>query len=933
MQGSNNPISGLSCSDKAPRVNWTHHVNAIQSSSRKDDFLGTSFLFSLPTQRPNPEANCEGMLSLRSSACRLQTSERLQVPWIEKAWHSLCNTQVACKSYLSPGNRMLSQENLHQSTEKGCLESNGNHQPAGVNSCTQNYQNNNLIRADITKATNQHTFTRGSAEMHQTAPITNNMCTDDKLDAMDDDDDILALAFCPQAMDHLREMKDKLIEVSNELLDGDDKLSPQYSEELRQKRVHLKKQIHLLMEHMASSTQDEERQRSHSMASTTAIYGYHPPMIPHSTLVINNDRVQSQTKNKSKFGNRSFRPNQREIINATMSGNDVFVLMPTGGGKSLTYQLPALISEGITLVVCPLVSLIQDQIMHLSQANIPATYLSANMEWSQQQEILRDLVWGHDFRPDYKVPLSENIFMLKSIKNDFLMLLWQSFNRPNLRYFLRPKTKKCLEDIDCFIRTNHFKECGIIYCLSKMDCEKVADKLRECGHKVAHYHGSLDHAERAHVQKQWSKDKINIICATVAFGMGINKPDVRFVIHHSLPKSIEGYHQVSYCENDVDCRRLLQLIHFGEMFDPLLCAKTCDNCLKELSWVERDVTDFARQLVELVTMTRQSSSSCHILEVFRGSLSQNVKKQGHHNLTLHGAGRHLAKGEAARIMRYLVTEGILVEDVKKSDNTYGSVSSVLKVNHQKVNDLRSGKQRIALKFPTPENAPKMGKLDESSFPKISRSVQQQSEVDENLASMLLDALVFLRDRIMDDCGEGVQAYHIFKTDTLREMSMRVPRTKEELLEINGVGKAKVKKYGDRVLATIEDFLSKHPNPRRNSSGSNEHTEVAKKRRGCTTTTASSNGDDFEDRTVQSKKRAAKTRSTPKQAVSDAASMVHDRCLDTDLDGFEALDDEVCIVQKPVASGRVLPKWKPAKAKLAKGSVPASNLFQEFGYVK
>ncbi|GJN18956.1 hypothetical protein PR202_gb06177 [Eleusine coracana subsp. coracana] len=1028
MQGSNNPSGGLSCSDKAPRVNWTHHVNAIQSSSGKDDFLSTSFLFSLPTQRPNPEANCEGMLSLRYTLNH--KSKWVNSGLHEKAWRSLCNTQVACKSYLRPGlsakvkdwdrgqactyqggsnyinkmvtvpgNRMLSHENLHQSTEKGCLESSGNHQPAGVNFCTQNYQNNNLTRADITKATNQHTFTGGSAEMHQTAPITHNMCTDDKLDAMDDDDDILAsidvdrivmehyqstntprgsashniatppankcnssgleenklpqelselcshqckvervLAVCPQAMDHLQEMKDKLIEVSNELLDGDDKLSPQYSEELRQKRVHLKKQIHLLMEHMASSTQDAERQQSHSMASTTAIYGYHPPMTPHSTLVIDNDRVHSQvyirngpdvnytegsndkrwsstnfpwtkdleTKNKSKFGNRSFRRNQREIINATMSGNDVFVLMPTGGGKSLTYQLPALISDGITLVVCPLVSLIQDQIMHLSQANIPATYLSANMEWSQQQEILRDLV----------------IF----------------------RYFLRPKTKKCLEDIDCFIRANHFKECGIIYCLSRMDCEKVADKLRECGHKVAHYHGTMDPAERAHVQKQWSKDKINIICATVAFGMGINKPDVRFVIHHSLPKSIEGYHQVSYCENDVDCRRLLQLIHFGEMFDPSLCAKTCDNCLKELRWVERDVTDFSRQLVELVTMTRQSSSSCHILEVFRGSLSQNVcifvkleinmvKKQGHHNLALHGAGRHLAKGEAARIMRYLVTEGILVEDVKKSDNAYGSVSSVLKVSYQKVSDLCSGKQRIVLKFPTPENAPKMGKLDESSFPKISKSVQQQSEVDENLASMLLDALVFLRDRIMDDCGEGVQAYHIFKTDTLREMSMRVPRTKEELLEINGVGKVKVKKYGDRVLATIEDFLSKHPNPRRNSNGSNEHTEAAKKRRGCTTTTASSNGDDFEDRTVQSKKRAAKMRSTPKQAVSDAASMVHGRCLDTDLDGFEALDDEVCIVQKPVASGRVLPKWKPAKAKLAKSSVPASNLFQEFGYVK
>jgi bloom syndrome protein len=148
-------------------------------------------------------------------------------------------------------------------------------------------------------------------------------------------------------------------------------------------------------------------------------------------------------------------------------------------------------------------------------------------------------------------------------------------------------------------------------------------------------------------------------------------------------------------------------------------------------------------------------------------------------------------------------------------------------------------------------------------------------------------------------------------------------------------RVKVKKYGDRVLATIEDFLSKHPNPRRNSSGSgsNEHTEAAKKRRGCSTA-ASSNCDDFEDRTVQSKKRAAKTRSTPRQVVSDVASVVNDgRCLDTDLDGFEALDEELCSIQKSVASGRVLPKWKPAKAKLGKGSVQASNLFHEFGYVK
>ncbi|KAI5593411.1 hypothetical protein BDE02_03G013400 [Populus trichocarpa] len=659
----------------------------------------------------------------------------------------------------------------------------------------------------------------------------------------------------------------------------------------------------------------------------------------------------------------------------------------------------ALVCPGITLVISPLVLLIQDQIMHLLQANIPAAYLSANMEWTEQQEILRELCsdyckyrllyvtpekvaksdvllrhleslngrgllarivideahcvsqWGHDFRPDYKelgilkkkfekTPvLALTATATASVKEDVVQALGlvdcivfrQSFNRPNLWYSVIPKTKKCLEDIDKFIKENHFDECGIIYCLSRMDCEKVAEKLQECGHKTAFYHG-------------------------------INKPDVRFVIHHSLPKLIEGYHQecgragrdgqrsscvlyysysdyirvkhmiiqgqaeqspwtagcgrnnmkssdrilekntenllrmVSYSENDVDCRRLLQLLHFGEKFDAGNCGNTCDNCSKIKTLVERDVTESTKQLVELVKLTGQHFSSSHILEVYRGSLSQFVKRHRHENLSLHGSGKHLAKGEASRILRHLVIEDFLADDVKKSD-IYGSV------NESKAHKLFSGGQRIVLRFPSSVKASKQGKSEATpakgslmsgklSPPQAGTPAQPQSEVDLNLSAKLFSALRMLRTALLKEAGDGVMAYHIFGNATLQHLSKRIPRTKEELQEINGIGKAKVSKYGDRLLETIESTIREYNKGDRNSSGSNESTDSIKRRKDAR---KALNGnmeeeDEFTKSTGRSKKRTATRQNKGSEVHNSMEPVSCNQFLDDDLDFKDSYHD-------------------------------------------
>ncbi|XP_010533955.1 PREDICTED: ATP-dependent DNA helicase Q-like 4A isoform X2 [Tarenaya hassleriana] len=1145
---------GREPSSHFPQTNWSEHTKTLSSN----------FLYSLESQKPVRDQD----MVTRSIAFRTLNIQNLQLPQVERAWHSLSNLSMS-NTYLRPGITPPIIDDITSSnaargryTAKVISEAGGtfnahshqDHSHMQMRGTAKSFDSfsppdddivmagkvangDNKVRASVTSCKYLNGMDKSfgnpsfpTEHMKSSEAFPDEIDDDDILKTIDVDRIVMEhyqststpqpsfnrnippeegktslppelcsscdhgnkVGHCSEASTHIEQMKDRLLVISNELLDNAADLSPDHSEKLRQERLLLKKQIQLLEIHI----QDIERQKSQFLASTaTQNFQYETPRRPDFTVdhvhrdaqkhsgeqgkyahdnwympsdsfsadrygpssgliereqyipkIIDvnyiegsNDKKWSsrdfpwtkklEVNNKKVFGNHSFRPNQREIINATMSGCDVFVLMPTGGGKSLTYQLPALICAGITLVISPLVSLIQDQIMNLLQTNITAAYLSASMEWAEQLEILRELgsdhskykllyvtpekvaksdsllrhleslnarsllarivideahcvsQWGHDFRPDYQglgilkqkfpnVPmLALTATATASVKEDVVQALGlvncvvfrQSFNRPNLRYCVVSKTKKCLEDIDKFIKENHFDECGIIYCLSRMDCEKVAERLQEFGHKATYYHGSMDPSQRAFVQKQWSKDEINIICATVAFGMGINKPDVRFVIHHSLPKSIEGYHQecgragrdgqwsscvlyysysdyirvkhmisqggveqsamttgynrasssgriletntenllrmVSYCENEVDCRRFLQLVHFGEKFDSANCQRTCDNCCSGKKLIDKDVTMIARQLVELVQLTGERFSSAHILEVFRGSLSQMVKKHRHETLRLHGAGKQLAKSEASRILHYLVTEDILVEGVRKSD-LYGSVSSLLKVNKSKAQSYFSEGRTITMRFPSAAKVSKSGATPakgplisgkQSALPMTDVPSQPKSKEDLNLSANLYSALRKLRTILVKEAPEGVMAYHIFGNATLQQISRRVPRTKEELLEINGLGKAKVSKYGDRLLETIESTIKEYY-----GTGRNESPDSGKRRRDENVSpNVTEDGDFTESPAALSYKRASRNKS----------NVVYDERVDDE--GMDNCDvDENVSEVRP--EGRVLP---------------------------
>ncbi|MBN1134508.1 MAG: DNA helicase RecQ [Methanosarcinaceae archaeon] len=585
------------------------------------------------------------------------------------------------------------------------------------------------------------------------------------------------------------------------------------------------------------------------------------------------------------FGYTEFRPLQKEIIDDVIAGKDTFVLMPTGGGKSLCYQLPALLTDGLTVVVSPLISLMKDQVDSLKANGIAAAYLNSTLGYREIHEINNDLLnnrikilyvaperlmmsstlelfknsnvnlfaideahciseWGHDFRPEYrrldmlkaKFPNAAMIALTATatpkVQEDIISHLKlvdyksyiASFDRRNLVYQVRPKKDTYNQLIKYLIK--HVGECGIIYCQSRSTVDRLSSRLKLDGFDALPYHAGLSDSKRRKNQEDFIKDNAEIIVATIAFGMGIDKPNVRFVIHYDLPKNLESYYQetgrggrdglececllffsrgdrykieyfinqkqskeerdvalyqlremVNYCDSNM-CRRKVLLNYFGEEYDEQNCGK-CDACLEPKEKFEG--TEAAIKLLNCVDDLNQRFGMNYVIDVLIGSKTKKIIGNKHNLLKSYGSGHEFSKAHWQSIAREMISLDLLMVE--------GERYPLLKLN-QKSRDLLTGSETVRLTKPAVDV-------------QIARKQATTPFTDHDM----LERLKKLRKTIADK--ENVPPYIVFADTSLRQMATKLPKTRDDLLQITGVGEHKSNKYGDIFLKEIAGNSEKH----------------------------------------------------------------------------------------------------------------------------
>ena len=604
---------------------------------------------------------------------------------------------------------------------------------------------------------------------------------------------------------------------------------------------------------------------------------------------MNNNLEKAQSILKNVFGYDAFRPLQAECIDTVLQKRDALLIMPTGGGKSLCYQIPALMFNGLTVVVSPLIALMKDQVSQMKSLGLEAEVLNSSISFEEydmnkllirsgqtkllfmapetlmKPDILEMLSstgvdcltideahciseWGHDFRPEYRrlkeirerfpraVCLAMTATATPRVREDIVANLdltkarqfVASFNRTNLFYEIIPKSQPLLQTLDFLKRFRN--QSGIIYCFSRRQVDELTDDLNSHGFKALAYHAGLTDETRHRNQEAFIRDDAQIMVATIAFGMGINKPNVRFVVHYDLPKNLESYYQetgragrdgipahclllfgygdiakiryfidqktdeqeqrvaqrhleamVHYAESGV-CRRIPLITYFGESYTQPECG-LCDNCLNPREQTF-DMTLATKKFLACVSRTGQRFGATHLIDVLRGSQQQRVFQNGHQDLDVYGLGKEFTVKQWKFLVRQFLQKRLL-----DKEEEFG----VLKLNSNSL-EILNNKEMVQGYPPPVETTMSGGGTDRTTASRYS-----PERYDQGLFEVLRRKRKELADK------KNVPPYVIFPDKSLIEMSAVLPQTKEELSKIFGVGAKKLETYGDVFVQLIKAY--------------------------------------------------------------------------------------------------------------------------------